>query len=222
MNRKNTMIRAIGGLVTASILLTSLVLAAPAEALATASPQTVTSTHSMYSDVDVTSLLVFGRGRMAEDNPELASDLNAGRSFPKVTASAIASFTHDLQSLDPDYHEVVGLGVQKGDPYAARAALHRVSDDIAKWYDLRQVTLADGPQGVAAARGVVKQTAVVATTVAGGWQVLAFTTVAVVGEAVLVVAIVPAAVSYRFTYTRADRLQIDGWSAHLASMHHEV
>lgn len=169
-----------------------------------------------YGDQDVVALLVFGTGPIAAKYPALAKSLNDQRTAATGTTAQISQFTNQLLSVDPKFHQLVTLGVQSHDPYAAQQALARLDVDITTWYKQQDVTF----QKSAAARpdGTIwlKQTVAVATTVAGGWQAVVFTTVGGFAEAVIVVAIVPAAVSYQFEYSHADKIEVSNWAANLS------
>lgn len=177
---------------------------------------TTSTSTTKYDDQDVVALLVFGTGPIATKYPALAKSLNDQRTAATGTTAQIAAFTKQLKSVDPQFHKIVTLGVQANDPYASQQALAQLDADITTWYKQQKVTF----QKSAAARpdGVVwlRQTVVVATTVAGGWQAVVFTTVGGFAEAVVVVAIVPAAVSYQFQYSHADKLEVSNWAANLS------
>lgn len=178
----------------------------------TTAPKPVTS----YTDSDVVALLVFGSGPIAEKYPELAKTLNTQRTAATGTQAQIDAFTKQLLEVDPEFHDVVTLGVQSNDPYASQQALARLDADITTWYKQQNVhfqkNTAAQPQG----QVWLRQTVVVATTAVGGWQAVVFTTVGGFAEAVVVVAIVPAAASYQFQYTHADKLEVSNWAANLA------
>lgn len=199
-------------------------IAAPAFASGSASDAAAvrvatTSTHTTaarYSDSDVVALLVFGSGPIAHRYPALATALNDQRTAATGTPAQIAAFTKQLLAVDPHFHQTVTLGVQASDPYAAQEALARLDADITAWYQQQDVhfqqATAAQPQGVV----WLRQSVVVATTLAGGWQAVVFTTVGGFAEAIVVVAIVPAAASYQFEYTHADKIEVSDWAANLA------
>jgi SdpC family antimicrobial peptide len=211
------------GVVVGAALTVTTGIAAPALASGTSNAtvlhtNTAAATRSAatYTDNDVVALLVFGSGPIAQKYPELAKTLNDQRTAASGTPAQIRSFTEQLLAVDPEFHADVTLGVQSNDPYASQQALARLDADITTWYKQQNVhfqkNTAAQPQGAV----WLRQTVVVATTVAGGWQAVVFTTVGGFAEAVVVVAIVPAAASYQFQYTHADKLEVSDWAANLA------
>lgn len=207
-----------------SLPLSVALVAAPTAAFA-AQPTTALHTataaaDATYGDADVVALLVFGTGPIADKHPDLVAALDTNRTAaPSTPRSAIEEFTTQLMQLDPSFHDVVTLGVQENDPYAAQAALSQLNSDIGAWQRAKQIKLQRNPGAVAASSVWVatKEWLAVETTVVGAWQVAGITTAAAVGEAVIVAAIVPAAVSYQFVYKSADEIQVANWSAKLAS-----
>jgi SdpC family antimicrobial peptide len=174
-----------------------------------------------YSDADVVGLLVFGQGAIAKAYPDLATEVTGGRAMPVFSDEKIAEFTAELVAVDTNFSSVVTEGVQKNDPYAARAALKQLNADINTWYDAQHIKVQQLSAGSAIASPNdswwIASNVAVATNIGGGWQAVVFTTVAALAEAVFIVAIVPAAVSYQFEYQSSDKIEIDGWAADLTT-----
>ena len=115
-----------------------------------------------------------------------------------------------LTQVDPDYHEQVTVAIQQGDPFATEAAMKRLDHDIA-------LIIAQDTKGRLARTGVVTE----AAAHADGWfwhdaYIAAEAYVAAVAAAAVyeaagvfhvaavVVAIVPAALSYQFEMNQAS------------------
>lgn len=160
-----------------------------------------------YSDSDVVGLLVFGSGPIAKRYPELAKTLAPHKKATAVSTATIDTFTKQLLAVDPQFHEVVTLGAQAHDPYAARTALTRLSTDISAWFKKHNVRLGQKSDGRnlgqtwVLANAIVASESVLVTDVAG----------------VVVVAFAPDAVTYQFQFSHADKIEVSDWAAALAT-----
>lgn len=223
VNRKNTA-RTVGVAVAAVSLLGVVGNAASATASTTAGsrvPVAVTRGSSAvptYSDADVVALLVFAKGPIAEKNPALAAKIRAGQPANDVSLADIAAWTAQLKALDPNFTSGVTKAVQAGDPYRAQKALDQLNADIKKWSQKAQVSSKD----LATTQGFIswkaKTHVLVATNVVAVWQGAVYTTVAAGAEAVVLVAIVPAAASYEFLMDKPGSLEKQDYIASVTSI----
>ncbi|UAJ79155.1 hypothetical protein IT072_18420 [Leifsonia sp. ZF2019] len=115
------------GLVSASLLGAAI----PANA-APAESASVVETHGsnlQYSDRDVVDFLVFGRGEIAENKPELLEALNM-TPVPDAPSSVTDQLLAEFMEEDPTFHEDVTVKAQAGDPYKAEESLKAFSDVV--------------------------------------------------------------------------------------------
>lgn len=155
-----------------------------------------------YSDEDVLKLIIFAQGPIAEQRPDLAEKLLKGKPKPKLPDDAVfEDVVSQLKRVDPEYHEVVTKGVQKNDPLKAEAAMKRLSDDLNKIYELEKRP--DQERGVTTwawhDAHVFAETELAAAAAA-----VVFEAVGAAHVAAVVVAIVPAAVSYQFEFNHGS------------------
>ena len=92
-----------------------------ARAAATALPR--------YSDLDVVDFLVFARGPIANDKPQLVEQLNM-TPVPEAPASVTDQILAELLAEDPGFHEHVTVKAQAGDPYKAEESLRAFSSVV--------------------------------------------------------------------------------------------
>lgn len=118
------------GLLAASVALAaSPAYAAPVNHVSTSSALTASSANLRYSDRDVVDFLVFARGPIAKEKPELVEQLNMTpvlEAPTTVTDEVLA----ELLAEDPDFHDNVTVKAQAGDPYEAEEALTAFSRDV--------------------------------------------------------------------------------------------
>ncbi|WP_329568974.1 hypothetical protein [Kitasatospora sp. NBC_01266] len=141
--------------------------AAAAPALA-ATPQHATA--AAYSDADVTSLLAFGTGPIAQQHPTTLKQL--GETPRSVDAKTVTDLTGALNKVDPNYHAVVAQGLQSHNPYKVRAALTQYTADVNTLANTSKGSAVnpDGSWFVWTSEAIV-QTGTVATTVAAAAEV---------------------------------------------------
>lgn len=156
-----------------------------------------------YSDIDILKLLLFAKGKVAEDHPETAKALLNGRR-PAAELPSDATFESmvtQLKTVDPEYHEKVTLGVQVNDPLKAEQAMKRLSDDLNEVYRLRDETVDEGGVTTWAWHDahVVAEVEALAVMAAAVYEAAAVAHVAAV-----VIAIVPAAITYQFEMNEAS------------------
>ncbi|MEV0260078.1 sporulation delaying protein family toxin [Streptomyces sp. NPDC050617] len=166
--------------------------------------------HVKYSDEDIVGLLVFAKGKAADEHPDLAAEIRAHRNEQtnQVTLAQIAEFTKELMATDPEFHDKITVAVQINDPFQAQAGMERLNDDLKKFLTAHQVTgkspnRADGwlwhdvniaieVNALAAINGAV------------------YANVAGATEAVVALVVVPSAVSYGFDMSQPNSLDADG------------
>jgi SdpC family antimicrobial peptide len=211
---------AVGGVVLASSLLFGAVHAQatvpayqPPQHAATAArttPAPSATKRHYYSDSEVVDLVVFAQGPIAEKHPALAARIQGNRPKADVSPGNLKAFTAGLKRVDPKFHQVVTIGVQRNDPYTAQVAMKRLSADISLW--TKQQKLDPRTALDMRADGWFWHDSYVLTeqNLAAVWQAAAYTTVAGAAEAVVVVAIVPAAASYQFEMNKADQGDVQG------------
>jgi SdpC family antimicrobial peptide len=155
-----------------------------------------------YNDQDVTDALLFATGRIVADHPELTKTLNPSGKLVPLTPADRATALSQLKGVDPQYHEIVTKGVQANDPFKAQAAVDRVNDDVKKRIEQVRGTTTPGvePRDFAWQRDniLAYNNAVGVQNALGVWQVAVAHTVAAGAEAVIVLVIAPAVVSYQF------------------------
>lgn len=178
------------------------------------------SSQAAYSDSDVVALVLFAKGPIADENPTLAKKIQGQRPKAKISMNSIDDFTAELKNIDPQFHERVALAVQQGDPYKAQDGLKRLNRDISEWLKAKNVN--PKTDGKMKANGWVWHDSYIATeqNIAAVWQVAAGTTVAAGAEAVVVVAIVPAAASYQFEMNKTGAIDKQELIASVTSAFH--
>ncbi|MDN3478151.1 hypothetical protein QL987_05825 [Curtobacterium sp. APC 4022] len=131
----------------AALVAATTISAAPATAADTApAARTVASatTGSLhYSDRDIVDFLVFGRGAIATEQPELLKQMNI-TTVAEAPASVTDRLLSDLESVDPAFHSRVTAEAQAGDPYKAEASIRAFSKDVeavAARYQVSQKTV---------------------------------------------------------------------------------
>ncbi|MBI9000300.1 hypothetical protein M0E87_08280 [Corynebacterium sp. CCM 9185] len=78
----------------------------------------------LYTDREVAELTVFGFGRAAEMNPELARLFQTNNPQQVHPTEEQVTFVYDkLLEKIPDYHDEVSLKLQSGDPYLTQQAI---------------------------------------------------------------------------------------------------
>lgn len=82
-----------------------------------------------YSDADVVDFLIFARGAIARDKPQLITTMNL-RTVTDAPQSATTDALKDLLAVDPKFHENVTVKAQAGDPYLAQASLQAFAKDM--------------------------------------------------------------------------------------------
>ncbi|MFJ3385342.1 MULTISPECIES: hypothetical protein [unclassified Curtobacterium] len=107
------------------------------EAHVVASASASTALH--YSDRDIVDFLVFGRGPIATEQPELLKSMNI-TTITEASASVTDRLLTDLKSVDPAFHDRVTAQAQAGDPYKAEASIKAFTEDISAVAAKYQVT----------------------------------------------------------------------------------
>jgi SdpC family antimicrobial peptide len=123
---------------TVMLIASSALVAAPAFAVEVAPPRHATATASTsagdslpYSDRDVVEFLVFGRGAIAADKPDLATSMGI-TPIPDAPAHVTDKLLADLMQVDPSFNSRVTVPAQAGDPYMAEASIKAFSADVQK------------------------------------------------------------------------------------------
>lgn len=122
--------RSLWSFVGAGVAIAAMVFSAtPAQAAVGADASDAPSLTLRYSDLDVVDFLVFARGPIARDKPELVDQLNM---TPVLDApeSVSQQVLTDLVSVDPDFHANVTAKAQANDPYEAEASLQNFTADV--------------------------------------------------------------------------------------------
>lgn len=170
-----------GTIATAISTVTVIATLAASPAMAESQPEPISTptdqTSPVYSDRDMVDFLVFARGTIANDRPELVSQLGM---TPVLDApdSVTDQLMADLLVVDPLFHENVTKKAQANDPYEAEASLTAFSSDI---------------QAVAAAHKVKADSSQMAAASAASGSSYAFTNY-VVSTQVAVTAVLAASV----------------------------
>lgn len=174
--------------------------------------------HVKYSDDDIVGLLVFGKGKAADDHPDLARQIRSHRSAEndKVTLAQIAEFTKALKGVDNDFHAKVTVAVQINDPFAAKAGMQRLGDDIKTV--LAKIKQAD-VKSPDRANGWLWHDAnvVIEINALGAINGVVYANVAGATEAVVTLVVVPSAVSYGFDLRQPNSLDADNLVSSVAT-----
>ncbi|NEA42013.1 sporulation delaying protein family toxin [Streptomyces sp. SID11385] len=174
--------------------------------------------HVTYSDADIVGLLVFAKGKAADDHPELADAIKSHKSNnennEKVTLEQIDQFTTALKALDADFHDKITVAVQIDDPFQAKAGMERLNQDIDKFLSKAKDASADtvSPQGIVWHDANI----VIELNVAGAINAIGYANVAGATEAVVALVVVPSAVSYGFDMRQPNGLDEDTMVAAVA------
>ncbi|GAA0389665.1 sporulation delaying protein family toxin [Streptomyces luteireticuli] len=208
MNLKKT-----GALVCAAAVLTLGGAYGAQAASSSSAPATVASApvqhHVKYSDEDIVGLLVFGKGKAADEHKDLAEKIRShrGSDNDKVTLEQIAQFTNELRKIDPELHDKVTVPVQINDPFQAKAGMERLADDI-KALVAKSKGNVKNPK---VASGVVWHDAnvLIELNALGFINAVGYANVAGATEAVVALVVVPSAVSYGFDMQKSNGLDAD-------------
>lgn len=203
----------------ASAVTVSALVAAPIASAAINQPQ-----HKAYNDVDVVQYVVFASGRIAQQHPDLAARIRHGRTIKQPSAGQLRQLVTVMKKYDPAYTQKVTNVLLKGDPYAATPALQRLGEDLTAVLAPKQaahgasLSQQSRINSIAHADGWFwhDEWAVTETTIVAAWQGAVYTTVGGFAEAVVVVAIVPAAASYQFEMNSAADVDRQGFTAAVA------
>ncbi|MFJ4435273.1 sporulation delaying protein family toxin [Streptomyces sp. NPDC088923] len=174
--------------------------------------------HVTYSDADIVGLLVFAKGKAADDHPELADAIKSHKSNnennEKVTLEQIDQFTTALKALDADFHDKITVAVQIDDPFQAKSGMERLNQDIDKFLSKTREASADtvNPQGAFWHDANI----VIELNVAGAINAIGYANVAGATEAVVALVVVPSAVSYGFDMRQPNGLDEDTMVAAVA------
>ncbi|MGU3411738.1 hypothetical protein ACLBWP_16685 [Microbacterium sp. M1A1_1b] len=132
---------------TAALVAGTTVPAAPATAAASPTvPRSAVSASAgalQYSDRDVVDFLVFGRGAIANEHPELLTNMGI-TTIAGAPASVTDQLLMDLKSVDPAFNKRVTAEAQAGDPYKAEASIKAFNGDVeavAAKYQVTQKTV---------------------------------------------------------------------------------
>ncbi|GAA2929879.1 hypothetical protein GCM10020221_27140 [Streptomyces thioluteus] len=165
--------------------------------------------HVKYSDEDIVGLLVFGKGKAADEHQDLARMIRShrGADNEKVTLAQIADFTKELRKSDADFHDKVTVAVQINDPFQAKAGMERLGDDIKAVIAKSRIT-AKNPS---VANGKIWHDAnfLIELNVVGAINALAYANVAGATEVAVALVVVPSAVSYGFDLQKSNGLDAD-------------
>jgi SdpC family antimicrobial peptide len=129
-----------------------------------------------YTDRDVTSLLAFGAGRIAQQHPATLKAL--GETPRSTSAQQVVELTAALNKVDPAYHTVVTQGLQSGDPYQVQSALKAYGQDVKQLAAAKGTEINPNGSWFVWTDNALVQTGTVATTVAAVAEVGAVTVVA--------------------------------------------
>ncbi|MFK8908873.1 hypothetical protein [Streptomyces sp. YS-3] len=188
-----------------------------------ATPAAGTSTtaaqhHVKYSDADIVGLLVFAKGRAADEHKGLAQQIRAHRSAQseKATLDEIAQFTRQLKAVDADFHDKVTVPVQVQDPFQAKEGMERLNSDITKFMVQNKAEAKDGD---AHANGWVWHDAnvLIEINAVGAINALAYANVGAATEVAVALVVVPSAVSYGFDMSQPNSLDADNTVAAVAA-----
>jgi SdpC family antimicrobial peptide len=134
------------------------------------------ATAPTYTDKDVTSLLAFGTGRIAQQHPATLKAL--GEKPRSATSQAVDELTGALTKVDPAYHTVVTEGLQSGNPYQVQAALKTYGSDVKQLAATKGTAVNPNGSWFVWTDNALVQTGTVATTVAAVAEVGVVTVVA--------------------------------------------
>ncbi|MGW2816915.1 hypothetical protein [Streptomyces sp. NPDC001415] len=174
--------------------------------------------HVKYSDEDIVGLLVFAKGKAADEHPDLAKQIRSRRSpqTSQVTLEQIAVFTKDLTAVDKDFHEKVTVAVQINDPFQAKAGMQRLNDDLKTFMTQHKSPAMKSPNR---ANGWFWHDAYIAIEInaVGAINAIGYANVAGATEAVVTLVVVPAAVSYGFDMSQPNSLDADNMVSAVAA-----
>ncbi|MFI6056029.1 sporulation delaying protein family toxin [Streptomyces violascens] len=174
--------------------------------------------HVKYSDEDIVGLLVFAKGKAADEHPDLAKQIRSRRSpqTSQVTLEQIAVFTKDLKVVDKDFHDKVTVAVQINDPFQAKAGMERLNEDLKSFMTQHKTPAMKSPNR---ANGWFWHDAyiVIEINAVGAINAIGYANVAGATEAVVTLVVVPAAVSYGFDMSQPNNLDADNMVSSVAA-----
>ncbi|GHG81160.1 sporulation delaying protein family toxin [Streptomyces griseocarneus] len=171
-----------------------------------------------YSDREVVSFLVFGRGKAADDNPALAKKIRDRRADSTVTEEQLSYLMGKLHKIDPAFHANVTEAVQAKDPFVVQEGMERLNDDLKKYIaeDAGDVDMSTDAADRADGKVWKKSNIVAVANIAAGINVAVGTNVAAGAEVAVIVVIVPAAASYGFDLQQPNKLDKNNLVAEVA------
>ncbi|MGW1197799.1 sporulation delaying protein family toxin [Streptomyces sp. NPDC002536] len=206
--KKSAALACAAAVLTVGVVSGTAAVAAPAKnSGVTASLSGKAAKHTIkYSDEDIVGLLIFAKGKAADEHPDLAKQIRAHRTpeADKVTPEQIAEFTKELKAIDADFHDKVTVPVQINDPYAAKAGMERLNDDI-KTFIAQHKKFGNSPDR---ANGWAWHDAnvLIEINVLGAINAIGYANGAVATEVAFTLVVVPAAVSYGFDMSKSNSL----------------
>ncbi|MEP9391949.1 hypothetical protein ABLE92_17845 [Gordonia sp. VNQ95] len=182
-----------------------------------------------YGDYDVIDAVVFSQGRIVDDHPGLKAKL-LNSSVQPLDPEPRQKFEQFVLQRNPDFHDVVTVPLQSGDPYAAQQALRTLSTKVTEAVDAPQrdnaavlgnTSLSQGVRqgAVARAAGFAWHDSWLATEgyIAAVWAAAAVHTVGGAVTVAVALYVAPAVATYEFKVNSADDLTKNSMVAALAS-----
>ncbi|MEU1630348.1 hypothetical protein ABZ746_34660 [Streptomyces sp. NPDC020096] len=192
---------------SAAVLATGVAYASTAVAAPQGTATVAAKHHVKYSDADIVGLLVFAKGRAADDHPDLAAKIRADRTAQtsQVTLTQIAEFTTELKAIDTQFHGNVTIPVQVQDPFQAKQGMERLNDDIKTFLKQHQSPDANSP---ARSEGWFFHDAnvLIELNALGAINAIGYANVAGATEVAIALVVVPSAVSYGFDMSQPNKL----------------
>lgn len=150
----------------------------------------------LYTDREVAELTVFGFGRAAEMDPDLARLFRTNNPDQVHPTEEQVTFVYDkLVEKIPNYHDEVSLKLQSGDPYLTKEAILTTAQALREIET--EYNSASG-QGQYTPYGWHDTHAYVELNGAAVLNAAVYANIAVATEVAIVLYIVPGAISYQF------------------------
>ncbi|MDO5617836.1 hypothetical protein [Kocuria sp.] len=155
----------------------------------------VTAEVDGYSDVDFIHLLLDGTGPISRDHPEVLDRLGFAEERPTADPEALEILTQDFLAANPHFRQEIVGPLTSGNPARVELALVDFTTDFHQFYkDQYGIDLMNQREPLAAASGTVRtHVAVYTASVA---NVALYHTASVATLAVVVVTVVPGAITY--------------------------
>lgn len=150
----------------------------------------------LYSDREVAELTVFGFGKAAEMDPELARLFRTNNPQQIHPTEEQVTFVYDkLIEKIPDYHDQVSLKLQSGDPYLTKEAILTTAQALR---EIEEEYNRTSGQGQYTPYGWHDTHAYVELNGAAVLNAAVYANIAVATEVAIVLYVVPGAISYQF------------------------